>query len=69
MQESLKAMKANKHRGKQPNLRLFSAEWRISGCIMINVENGQFEEKIMMPDLQRQWSMWWRKGVGLVYII
>jgi len=31
----------------------FSAECRISSCIMINVENGILEEKIMFPDLQR----------------
>jgi hypothetical protein len=31
----------------------FSAEWRISSCIMINVENVIFERKILVLDLQR----------------
>ena len=47
----------------------FSAEWRISSCIMIIAENGFFERKILVLDLQRLWIMWWRNGVGLVYII
>jgi hypothetical protein len=42
MQESVIAMKADIHSDKQPKLWIFSAEWRISGCIIQISENGFF---------------------------